>query len=106
MTLLRIVSRLLRPIALLSLVAAAFAVPAHAEGVKPLVSTAWLKQHLKNPDIVVLDVARRRLDVDLSAEEIAARLAAWTPPAARYQTGVLAKYAKLVSSASVGAVTG
>jgi dihydroxy-acid dehydratase len=61
---------------------------------------------IRDGDIVVLDVASRRLDVELSAEEIATRLAAWTPPAARYQTGVLAKYAKLVSSASVGAVTG
>jgi dihydroxy-acid dehydratase len=61
---------------------------------------------IRDGDIVVLDVASRRLDVELSADEIAARLAAWTPPAARYQTGVLAKYAKLVSSASVGAVTG
>ncbi len=41
-----------------------------------------------------------------SDAEIAARLATWTPPAPRYTTGVLAKYAKLVSSASIGAVTG
>jgi dihydroxy-acid dehydratase len=57
-------------------------------------------------DTIVLDVANRRLDVELSDEEIEARLAGWTAPPARYQTGVLAKYARLVSSASVGAVTG
>jgi dihydroxy-acid dehydratase len=61
---------------------------------------------LRDGDIIVLDVNGRRLDVELSAEEIAARLAAWKPPPPRYTTGVLAKYARLVSSASVGAVTG
>jgi dihydroxy-acid dehydratase len=44
--------------------------------------------------------------VELSDEEIRARLATWKPPAARYKTGVLAKYARLVSSAATGAVTG
>ena len=41
----------------------------------------------------------------LSADEVAARLAAWTPPAPNYPGGVLAKYAALVGSASQGAVT-
>jgi dihydroxy-acid dehydratase len=57
-------------------------------------------------DTIVLDVASRTLKVDLSDSEITARLAAWKPPAPRYQTGVLAKYARLVSSASTGAITG
>ena len=57
-------------------------------------------------DTIVIDVANRRLDVELSDSEIKARLAAWTPPPPRYQTGVLAKYARLVSSASIGAITG
>jgi dihydroxy-acid dehydratase len=57
-------------------------------------------------DMVSLDVENRRLDVELSESEIGARLGAWTAPLPRYQTGVLAKYARLVSSASVGAVTG
>ena len=48
----------------------------------------------------------RRLDVELSDDEIRARLAAWKPPRRAYPTGVLAKYARLVSSASTGAVTG
>ena len=42
---------------------------------------------------------------ELSDDEIAARLAAWRPPAPHYESGVMAKYAALVSSASEGAVT-
>ncbi len=56
-------------------------------------------------DPIVIDVQGRRLDVELSPEEIGERLAKWTPPAPRYTTGVLAKYAALVSSAAEGAVT-
>ena len=55
--------------------------------------------------MVVLDVAGRELRVELSDDELGARLDAWAPPAPRYATGVLAKYARLVSSASEGAVT-
>jgi dihydroxy-acid dehydratase len=61
---------------------------------------------IRDGDIVVLDVANRRLSVELSDEEITARLATWTAPPPRYTRGVLAKYARLVSSASTGAVTG
>jgi dihydroxy-acid dehydratase len=61
---------------------------------------------LRDGDVISLDVAKRRLDVELSDEALRARLASWTPPAPRYRTGVLAKYARLVSSASTGAVTG
>jgi dihydroxy-acid dehydratase len=61
---------------------------------------------LREGDIVVLDVAKRRLDVDLSDSEIKGRLASWKAPAPRYRTGVMAKYARLVSSASMGAITG
>jgi len=43
--------------------------------------------------------------VELSDDELTARLVAWSPPAPRYESGVLAKYARLVSSASDGAVT-
>jgi dihydroxy-acid dehydratase len=57
-------------------------------------------------DTIAIDVVNRRLDVELSDSEIKARLASWAPPPPRYQTGVLAKYARLVSSASIGAVTG
>ena len=60
---------------------------------------------VRNGDTIVFDVAKRRLDVELSDEEIRSRLSKWTPPPPRYATGVMAKYAKLVSSASEGAVT-
>ena len=56
-------------------------------------------------DTIIFDVAKRRLDVELSDEEIRSRLSKWTPPSPRYTSGVMAKYAKLVSSASEGAVT-
>ncbi len=61
---------------------------------------------LRDGDVVTIDVAARRLDVEVAAPELAARLAGWTPPPPRDATGVLAKYARLVSSASRGAVTG
>jgi dihydroxy-acid dehydratase len=60
---------------------------------------------LRDGDMVVFDVARRRLDVELSEQELSERRARWTPPPPRYSSGVLAKYARLVSSASEGAVT-
>jgi dihydroxy-acid dehydratase len=56
-------------------------------------------------DVVVFDVGRRELRVELSDGEIRKRLASWKPPAAHYQTGVMAKYARHVSSAAQGAVT-
>jgi dihydroxy-acid dehydratase len=56
-------------------------------------------------DEITIDVAARRIDVALSDEEIAARVAAYTPPDKPYPGVALAKYAKLVSSASHGAVT-
>ena len=59
---------------------------------------------LRDGDTIELDVASRRLSVELSEDEIAARLADITPPAPRYTKGVLARYAKYVSSASEGAV--
>ena len=61
---------------------------------------------VRDGDTIVIDTERRRLDVELSEEELSRRLARWAPPAPRYASGVLAKYARLVSSASVGAVTG
>ena len=56
-------------------------------------------------DPLIIDVDARRLDLDVPAEEVARRLAAWSPPAPRYTTGAFAKYAALVSSASRGAIT-
>jgi len=60
---------------------------------------------IRDGDMIAFDINRRRLDVELSAQELSARLSRWTPPPPRYRTGVMAKYAKLVSSASQGAVT-
>src|SRR5215218_6523440 len=60
---------------------------------------------LREGDIVSLDITARRLDAELSDEEIAARLADWTPPPPRYTHGVFAKYARDVSGAERGAVT-
>ncbi len=60
---------------------------------------------LREGDMIVFDVEARELRVELSDDEIEARLRDWTPPPPRYTTGVLAKYASLVSSASEGAVT-
>jgi dihydroxy-acid dehydratase len=60
---------------------------------------------IREGDIITIDVDERRLDVDLTEEEIAARMADWTPPKKRYENGVFAKYVALVSSASEGAIT-
>lgn len=61
---------------------------------------------VKNGDIIRFDIPKRRLDVKLSAAEIKNRLKKWKAPKPRYTLGVMAKYAKLVSSASKGAITG
>ena len=61
---------------------------------------------IKHGDSIVIDVKRRRIDVEVSADEMKRRLAKWRPPKPRYTSGVMAKYARLVSSASEGAVTG
>lgn len=56
-------------------------------------------------DIVVFDIPARKLNVELSDVEIQQRLANWQPPAPRFTNGVFAKYALLVSSSSLGAIT-
>jgi len=56
-------------------------------------------------DRITIDVASRRIDLDVGPAELAKRHAAWRAPEARYRTGALAKYAKLVGSAAEGAVT-
>ena len=60
---------------------------------------------LRDGDTITIDVPNRRIDVGLTDEEIAERLSGYEPPAPLFTTGVLAKYAKLVTSASEGAVT-
>jgi dihydroxy-acid dehydratase len=56
-------------------------------------------------DSITIDAERRLIQLDVADAELATRRAAWQPRAPRYTRGVLAKYAKLVSSASRGAVT-
>jgi dihydroxy-acid dehydratase len=60
---------------------------------------------LKNGDIITIDAEKREVSVKLSATELKKRANAWKQPKPRYKRGVLAKYARLVSSASEGAVT-
>jgi dihydroxy-acid dehydratase len=60
---------------------------------------------LRDGDEVTIDVGGRRLEVALSDDGIAARLAEYQPPEPHYRSGVMAKYARSVSSASAGAVT-
>ena len=60
---------------------------------------------VRDGDIISMNVDSRSLDVNISDEEMERRRQQWQPPAARHTTGVLGKYAKLVSSASTGAVT-
>jgi dihydroxy-acid dehydratase len=60
---------------------------------------------VRDGDEISFDVEGRRLDVALSAEEIAARVDSYRPPPPPYTNGVMAKYARSVSSASEGAVT-
>ena len=60
---------------------------------------------VRDGDNIVIDAENRRLDVELSDDELARRKAAWKQPEPRYETGAFAKYAKTVSSASEGAIT-
>ena len=57
-------------------------------------------------DVVRFDIEKRELQMEVSDEEIQSRLAEWCQPAPRFEKGVMAKYAKLVTSAAMGAVTG
>jgi dihydroxy-acid dehydratase len=60
---------------------------------------------VKNGDTIVFDIAKRQLNVQLSTKEIKSRLKKVKQPVPRYTSGVMAKYARHVSSASEGAVT-
>jgi len=61
---------------------------------------------VREGDSIVFDVPGRRLDLDITPDELRSRLASWRAPAARYRSGVFSKYANAVSSAAEGAVTG
>jgi dihydroxy-acid dehydratase len=60
---------------------------------------------VKEGDSITIDARKRLLQLNISAKELAARRRKWKPPKPRYTSGLLAKYMKLVSSASRGAVT-
>jgi dihydroxy-acid dehydratase len=60
---------------------------------------------VENGDPITIDAEARLLQLDISDEELTSRRSRWQPPSPRYRSGVLAKYARLVSSSSVGAVT-
>jgi len=62
---------------------------------------AWVEEG----DSVTIDADRRLLQLNVDDAELERRRQAWTPPSPRVRRGVLAKYAKLVASASLGAVT-
>ena len=61
--------------------------------------------HVKDGDVITIDVDNRELRVDISDAELAQRKGQWTTPEPRYKKGVMAKYARGVSSASEGAIT-
>jgi len=60
---------------------------------------------VREGDVITFDIAKRRLDVNLTDEEIKTRLKNWKAPEPHYKSGVMAKYANTVSSSSRGAVT-
>ncbi len=60
---------------------------------------------VQDGDMITFDITGRRLDMELSEDEIKKRLQEWRPPKPRYASGVMAKYARHVSSAAEGAVT-
>jgi dihydroxy-acid dehydratase len=60
---------------------------------------------VRDGDMIVFDVNQRKLAVEISDDEIRRRMSSWKPPQPRYPTGVFAKYAALVWSASEGAIT-
>src|ERR1700682_648572 len=60
---------------------------------------------VKEGDSIFLDIEHRRIELEVAAEELAARKSAWKAPALKYQTGVFRKYVNAVGSAAQGAVT-
>jgi dihydroxy-acid dehydratase len=60
---------------------------------------------VRDGDTIEFDIPGRRLELDLPVDEIESRIAEWEPPPPRYTKGVMAKYARSVSSASEGAIT-
>jgi dihydroxy-acid dehydratase len=73
--------------------------------VAPEAARGGLIAFVRDGDAVTIDVDQRVLNVDIAPEELARRKSGWQPPAPRYKSGVMAKYANSVSSAAQGAVT-
>ncbi|ETV77895.1 dihydroxy-acid dehydratase [Aphanomyces astaci] len=61
--------------------------------------------HIRNGDVITINAVTNRIDVDVSTNELQQRATSWTEPPLKYTRGALFKYAKLVSSASLGCVT-
>ena len=61
---------------------------------------------IEEGDTIALDIEARELNVEISEDEMHARLSKWSAPAAKYTSGVFQKYAQLVSGAERGAITG
>jgi len=72
--------------------------------VSPEAAEGGLIGLLKDGDIINIDILGRKLEAKVSADEIARRKQSWTPPAPRFKTGWLARYTKMATSASTGAV--
>jgi dihydroxy-acid dehydratase len=73
--------------------------------VAPEAATGGPLALVREGDSITIDAAKRELRIEVADAELAKRQASWTPPPPRYTSGVLAKYARLVSSSSLGAVT-
>jgi len=59
---------------------------------------------VENGDVISIDLGARRMDLEVDSDAMAARRAAWQPPAAKYRRGWLSRYTRLVTNASHGAV--
>ena len=90
--------------------------PSHAEALEPfrryleVLARVHLDARLRSAavrdgDKIAFDLPKRTLSVDLADAEIQKRMSGWEPPKPRYTHGVFAKYAALVSSSSLGAIT-
>ena len=73
--------------------------------ITPEAFTGGLLGIVENGDSITIDITKRTIDLEVPETEIKRRKDSWICPQARYNRGVLAKYAKTVSSASLGAVT-
>jgi dihydroxy-acid dehydratase len=73
--------------------------------IAPEAAVGGMIAYVKDGDLITIDVDQRELRVDISRSELTKRKKRWTTPEPRYKKGVMAKYARSVSSASEGAIT-